>query len=205
MLIIANINVNNLDLDSVIQCLYLINNLQESLINLYGGQPKMYWWLCCTGVKKSHKIAHICCQTQGQHIQWKNYIPPMTVHRFGVDPQWNYDVTWNPRTYKANVLKIFNVSQREIENFCHSLEGNLEEQYVRFWKDQIQQQENQGNLRTFKKFKTNLNFEEYLNEISNIKHRQAVTKLRISSHRLPVGMAAIVIFLFMKQLVNFAT
>ena len=32
MLIIANIN---LDLDSVIQCLYLINNPQESLINLY--------------------------------------------------------------------------------------------------------------------------------------------------------------------------
>ena len=27
-------NVNNLDLDSVIQCLYLINNLRESLINL---------------------------------------------------------------------------------------------------------------------------------------------------------------------------
>ena len=35
MLIIANINVNNLDLDSLIQCLYLINNLQESLINLH--------------------------------------------------------------------------------------------------------------------------------------------------------------------------
>ena len=30
MLIIVNIIVNNLDLDSVIQCLYLINNLQES-------------------------------------------------------------------------------------------------------------------------------------------------------------------------------
>ena len=50
----------------------------------------------------------------------------------------------------------------------------------------IQQQENQGKLKTFKKFETNLNFEEYLNEISNIKHRQAVTKLRISSHRLSV-------------------
>ena len=35
LLIIANINVNNLDLDSVIQCLYLINNLQESQINLF--------------------------------------------------------------------------------------------------------------------------------------------------------------------------
>ena len=34
MLIIVIINVNDLDLDSVIQCLYLINNLQESLINL---------------------------------------------------------------------------------------------------------------------------------------------------------------------------
>ena len=34
MLIIVNINVNNIDLDSVIQGLYLINNLQESLINL---------------------------------------------------------------------------------------------------------------------------------------------------------------------------
>ena len=35
MLIIVITNVNNLDLDSVIQCLYLINNLQKSLINLY--------------------------------------------------------------------------------------------------------------------------------------------------------------------------
>ena len=31
-----------------------------------------------------------------------------------------------------------------------------------------------------------MNFEEYLNDISYIKHRQAVTKLRIYSHRLPV-------------------
>ena len=83
-------------------------------------------------------------------------------------------------------FKSFNISQRELENFSHGLKGNLEEQYVRFWKDQIQQQENQGKFRSFKKFKTNLNFEEYLNDISNIKHRQAVTKLRISSHRLPV-------------------
>ena len=51
-------------------------------------------------------------------------------------------------------------------SFSHSFKGNLEEQYVCFWKDQIQQQGNQGKLRTFKKFKTNLNFEEYLNEIS---------------------------------------
>ena len=80
-------------------------------------------------------------------------------------------------------FKSFNISQRELENFCHGLKGNLEEQYVRFWKDQIQKQENQGKPRTFKKFKTNLNFEEYkrtkrtcklcnfkLNEVGNKQH-----------------------------------
>ena len=34
MLIIVNVIVNILDLDSVIQRLYLISNLQESLINI---------------------------------------------------------------------------------------------------------------------------------------------------------------------------
>ena len=83
-------------------------------------------------------------------------------------------------------FKSFNVPQKEIKNFCHYLKDNLKEQYVGFWTDQIQQGGNQGKLRTFKKFKTNLDFENYITEISYIKHRQAVTKLRISSHRLPV-------------------
>ena len=49
MLIIVIINVNDLDLDSVIQCLYLINNLQESLINLFifiyylFGKIRIFW------------------------------------------------------------------------------------------------------------------------------------------------------------------
>ena len=101
-----------------------------------------------------------------------------------------------------NDFKSFNISQRELVNFCHSLKGNLEGQYVRFWKDQIQQQKNQGKLRTFKKFKTNLNFEEYLNEISNIKHRQNSESLFIDCR---LSLAAIIIFLLMKELVSFAT
>ena len=36
---------------------------------------------------------------------------------------------------KMKDFKSFNISQRELENFCHGLKGNLEEQYVRFWKD----------------------------------------------------------------------
>ena len=42
MLIIVIINVNDLDLDSVIQCLYLINNLQESLINQKKKKKKLF-------------------------------------------------------------------------------------------------------------------------------------------------------------------
>jgi hypothetical protein len=37
-----------------------------------------------------------------------------------------------------------------------------------------------------KKFKKNFEFEKYTFEISNVKHRQAVTKLRISAQKLPV-------------------
>ena len=36
---------------------------------------------------------------------------------------------------KMKDFKSFNISQRELENFCHGLKGNLEEQDVRFWKD----------------------------------------------------------------------
>ena len=60
---------------------------------------------------------------------------------------------------KMNNFKSFTISQRDVEHFCHSLKGNLEEQYVGFWKDQIQQHGNQGKLRTFKKFRINWNFE----------------------------------------------
>ena len=62
----------------------------------------------------------------------------------------------------------------------------MKDLYVEYWKEQIQQGGNQGKLRTFKVFKTNFHFEKYITKVSNFKHRQAVTKLRISSHKLPV-------------------
>ena len=53
MLIIVIINVNDLDLDSVIQCLYLINNLQESLINLF-----IYLFIYICQVSNQRRIKH---------------------------------------------------------------------------------------------------------------------------------------------------
>ena len=80
---------------------------------------------------------------------------------------------------KMNNFKSFTIFQRDVENFCHSLKGNLEEQYVGFWKDQIQPRGNQGKLRS-KKLKINWNFEEYLTKIKNLKHRQAVPQASTS-------------------------
>ena len=85
-------------------------------VNLSGGQPKMYWRLCCTGVKK---LTYLLPNTRSTHTV-KNYFPPMTVHRFAVDPQWNYDVTWNPRIPfedRRAKVNIFLIKFRRIKTF----------------------------------------------------------------------------------------
>ena len=57
---------------------------------------------------------------------------------------------------------------------------------MRYWAEQFQPDKNGGKLRIFKKVKKRFEPEKYLFEITNFKHRQAVTKLRISAHKLTV-------------------
>ena len=55
---------------------------------------------------------------------------------------------------KMNDFKSFNISQRDLENFCHSLKGNLEEQYVAFGKirfNNMKIKENSGHLKSLKR------------------------------------------------------
>jgi hypothetical protein len=71
--------------------------LRHFAVNLTGGQPKMYWCLCSTGVRKLYEIAYICHQTQGQHIQWTiNSLWWLCLH-LELTPRQIYDVIWNPR------------------------------------------------------------------------------------------------------------
>jgi hypothetical protein len=42
---------------------FLSFTIRDFAVNLTGGQPKMYWFLCCTGVSKWCEIACICHQT----------------------------------------------------------------------------------------------------------------------------------------------
>ena len=43
-----------------------------------------------------------------------------------------------------------------------------------------------GKLQTFRLFKKNVSQEKYLLEIKNFKHTQAVARIRLSAHRMPV-------------------
>ena len=72
-------------------------SLGHFAVNLSGGQPKMYWWLCRTGANKSHEIAHICWQTRVQHMQWKIIFLRWLCNDLELIPSEIYDVTWNPR------------------------------------------------------------------------------------------------------------
>ena len=69
-----------------------------------------------------------------------------------------------------------------IPKMCKTNVDNL----VKSDTNQIQQNKENVKLRLFKKVKVNFNFEYYLSQVQDVKHRQAVTKLRISAHKLPV-------------------
>jgi hypothetical protein len=73
-----------------------------------------------------------------------------------------------------------------LHNVGTYLKNRLFTYFTHFWKDQIEQSRYSGKLRTLVQVKNNFVFEEYLHEICNVKHRQAITKMRISAHKLPV-------------------
>ena len=78
-------------------------------------------------------------------------------------------------------------SRNTSENFCHYLKDILNDEFDRFWKEQVHQTtDDSGKLKIYKKIKVNMGIERYLFKIRNFKYRQAVTRLRISAHRLPV-------------------
>ena len=90
-------------------------------------------------------------------------------------------------------------------NFCRYLKELLHDKFVTHFKSQIQQNKENGKLRLFKNIKVNFNFAYYLSQVQNVKHRQAVTKLRISAHNLPVETGRYNTFLTMIEYVNIVT
>ena len=64
-----------------------------------------------------------------------------------------------------------------------SIKKELRKQLKIIWNDQIQQF---NKLQVFKLMKPDIEFESYLTQVKNVKHRQAATRFRISAHKLAV-------------------
>ena len=74
-------------------------------------------------------------------------------------------------------------SKSDINNLAKAIKDELCNRYNTIWKDQIQQC---NKLRILNLVKPSWHVESYLSSVRNVKHRQAVTRFRISAHRFPV-------------------
>jgi hypothetical protein len=73
--------------------------------------------------------------------------------------------------------------ESDINNVVKSIKNELCERFNIMWKVQIQQL---SKLQVFKLVKPSIEFERYLSHVKIVKHRQAVTRFRISAHKLPI-------------------
>ena len=109
------------------------------------------------------KAARLCIQSNFQGVKFTDYLLEMC----------------NLKPLKDLVI----TSTSNIRLLAKYLKSELYKQYNITWRDQIQQC---SKLRTLNLVKPRIGFENYLSRISNVKHRQAVTRLRISAHKFPV-------------------
>ena len=73
-------------------------------------------------------------------------------------------------------------SKSDINNLAKAIKDEICNRY-KVWKYHIQQSDK---LRILNLVKPSLHFESYLSSVRNVKHRQAVTRFRISAHRFLV-------------------
>jgi hypothetical protein len=74
-------------------------------------------------------------------------------------------------------------SSSDVTHFVKYVTTELYNLFSLQWRNRVQQC---NKLRTFNQFKLRIGFENYLSNITNIKHRQIVTRIRISAHNFPV-------------------
>ena len=76
------------------------------------------------------------------------------------------------------------------EVFCEQEDmtiNKLKENYILHWENQIGiNLQEEGKLCTYRKIKRNFTYENYLDDVHIKQHRIALTKLRISAHKLQI-------------------
>ena len=109
------------------------------------------------------KAARICVQSNYPVAKFNNFLLEMC----------NFSFLKNTAIWKES----------DINNVAKGIKNDLCEKFTITWKDQIQQYRK---LQVFKLVKPSIGFEKYLSQVKIVKHRQAMTRFRISAHRLPI-------------------
>nr|XP_006817258.1 PREDICTED: RNA-directed DNA polymerase from mobile element jockey-like [Saccoglossus kowalevskii] len=79
-----------------------------------------------------------------------------------------------------------NTKTNEIGHDADSFENKLKQKFIKdLWSPTLHKKEN-NKLRTYNNFKSEYSLEPYLEYVNNVKHRVAITKFRISAHKLPI-------------------
>ena len=83
---------------SILPCVFLGFTRVFCSQSEWGSTQNVLMFMLYWREKISPNCTYLLPNTRSIHTV-KNCFPPMTVHRFRVDPQWNpsRDVTWNPR------------------------------------------------------------------------------------------------------------
>ena len=88
------------------------------------------------------------------------------------------------------IYEIFDMKWSGIKPEKHDqrkLLENVRRSYEEYWKNSIGKQGNgSGKLSTYRQIKIGFRKEKYLHSIKNFRERSALTKLRISAHRLEI-------------------
>lgn len=112
------------------------------------------------------KAAKFCLQTKQQGATFTNYLH-----------------------YMCGLKSFYDLSVplEELHDYGKFIKSKLYACFSIYFDNQLRKgNDNSGKLRTYCKIKRNFVFERYLEKIVNVRHRCAVTRLRVSAHKLPV-------------------
>jgi hypothetical protein len=99
----------------------------------------------------------------------------------------NSNKCWSNWLHK--ILSAIHGQNFQLENEILYSNHSFNEKFIDFWKRKLfndQRIEGGNKLRTYRLFKSNHTMEKYLHIIKNKNHRQALTKLRVSNHKLRI-------------------
>ena len=120
------------------------------------------------------------------NILYKIYTDPLQLHNEGHD-------TW-PGRVKA-IFSEYGTDDREIDglttpaeyhNFLQTFREIRHNRYAQNWLSTIRNNEKSTKLRTYRLIKNDYRIESHLLYVENKKHQRALTRLRVSSHKLHI-------------------